>query len=47
MNFKKIYEKTWKWLQYMNFDNLRKNLELASVYEFQKFTKKLGNGFSI
>ena len=44
--FQKNY-KTWKWLQYMNFDNLRKNLELASVYEFSKFTKKLGNGFSI
>ena len=31
----------------MNFKNLPKNLEVASVYEFQKFTKKLGNGSSM
>ena len=45
--FSKIYQKTWKWLQYMNFKNLRKNLVMAPVYELEKFTKKLGNGSSM
>ena len=31
----------------MNFKNLQKKTGLAPVYEFQKSTKKDGNGFSI
>ena len=31
----------------MNFKNLQKSLVMASVYEFLKSTKKVGNGLSI
>ena len=30
-----------------NFKNLRKNLQMASLFKFQKSTKKPANGFSM
>ena len=36
MRIFKIYQKTWKWLQYENFQNL----EMPSVFTFSKSTKK-------
>ena len=51
MNFKilktrqisRIYEKTCKWLRYLNFKNLQKNLQMASVCEFQKCMIAIGS----
>ena len=37
----KIYQKTWKWLQYENFQNLPKNLEMALICHFQNLQKNL------
>ena len=45
--FEKIYEKTGKWLQYVNFKNLQKNRQMAAVCEFEKSTEKRTNGFSM
>ena len=41
MLISKIYEKTWKWLQYVKFKNLPKNLQMASVCGFQNLPKNL------
>ena len=51
-NFKKCMIKFTKkpangWLHYINFKNLRKNLQMASLCKFQKSTKKPANGFSM
>ena len=48
--FQKMYDKVYKkpangWLHYINFKNLRKNLQMASLCKFQKSTKKPANGF--
>ena len=45
--YDKVYKKTCKWLHYINFKNLRKNLQMASLCKFQKSTKKPANGFSM